>query len=121
MLGFTAKVLMALSLCGAVVLSGPAPAQTVDEKGATAATLPTDSGSTPPSEKPTDAASPHLGQGTQAQAEHSAEATAHKTINDPNNQLGTSLQGRTRPVAGTDVGSQNDTTSTGTSPEEIAQ
>lgn len=31
-----------------------------------------------------------------AQAEHSAEATAHKSLNDPNNQLGTSLQGRTR-------------------------
>ena len=29
-------------------------------------------------------------------AKHSAEATAHKTVRDPNNQLGTSLQGRTR-------------------------
>jgi hypothetical protein len=34
--------------------------------------------------------------GTTAQAKHSAEATAHKTVKDPNNQLGTSLQGRTR-------------------------
>jgi hypothetical protein len=34
--------------------------------------------------------------GTTEQAKHSAEATAHKTIIDPNNQLGTSLQGRTR-------------------------
>src|SRR4051812_36399957 len=34
--------------------------------------------------------------GTTDQAKHSAEATAHKTLNDPNNQLGTSLQGRTR-------------------------
>jgi hypothetical protein len=31
-----------------------------------------------------------------AQAEHSSAATAHKTLNDPNNQLGTSLSGRTR-------------------------
>ena len=31
-----------------------------------------------------------------AQAEHSAAATAHKTLADPNNQLGTSLSGRTR-------------------------
>jgi hypothetical protein len=31
-----------------------------------------------------------------AQAEHSAEATAHKTLHDPNNQLGTTLSGRTR-------------------------
>lgn len=34
--------------------------------------------------------------GTTAKAKHSAEATAHKTVRDPNNQLGTSLQGRTR-------------------------
>src|SRR3569833_1865611 len=31
-----------------------------------------------------------------AQAEHSSAATAHKTLSDPNNQLGTSLSGRTR-------------------------
>jgi len=44
------------------------------------------------------AAAPNLGQGTKAQAEHSAEATAHKSLNDPNNQMGTSASGRTRPI-----------------------
>ncbi len=119
MLGFTNKVLMALSLCGVFVLGTSALAQAVDEKEATAGpTLLTEPSSS--SDQPTDAVSPHLGQGTKAQAEHSAEATAHKTVNDPNNQLGTSLQGRTRPIAGADVDSQNDTASTHT-PEASPQ
>lgn len=50
-----------------------------------------------------------LGEGTKEQAEHSAEATAHKSLKDPNNQLGTSLSGRTRPVAGTENGPPYDT------------
>src|ERR1700674_3509569 len=112
MSSFINRGLMALSLSGAFVLSSSALAQTVDEKAATASpTSLTERGSA--SERPTEAASPNLGQGTKAQAEHSAEATAHKTVSDPNNQLGTTLQGRTRPVAGTGVGSQNDTASTG--------
>ena len=113
------KVLMALSVCGGFVLGTSALAQTVDEKDATA----NPTSLTEPSsgrEQPTEAASPDLGQGTKAQAEHSAEATAHKSVNDPNNQLGTSLQGRTRPADGTGVGSQNDTAST-SNPEARAQ
>ena len=112
MLKFHNKVLMALSLCGALVLGNSAFAQIADEKDA-GPKLVTEDGNA--SEQPAQTASPQLGQGTKAQAEHSAEATAHKTIADPNNQQGTSLQGRTRPVAG----SQNDTAST--SPETGAQ
>jgi hypothetical protein len=119
MLGFTHKVLMALLLCGGFVLGTPALAQAVDEKDATAGpTLLTQPSSA--SDQPTETVSPPLGQGTKAQAEHSAEATAHKSVNDPNNQLGTSLQGRTRPIAGADVNSQNDTASPHT-PEPSAQ
>jgi hypothetical protein len=122
MLSFINKVLMALSLCGAFVLSSSAFAQTVDEKDAAAGpTLLTEHSSDPASEKPKEAASPQLGQGTKVQAEHSSEATAHKTVNDPNNQLGTSLQGRTRPVAGAGDDSQKDTASTSTSPEAGAR
>lgn len=47
-------------------------------------------------------APPNLGQGTKAQAQHSAEATAHKSLHDPNNQLGTSTSGRTRPIVQAD-------------------
>ena len=108
---FINKVLMALSVCGGFVLGTSALAQTVDEKDATAnPTSLTEPSSA--SEQPTEAVSPRLGQDTKAQAEHSAEATAHKSVNDPNNQLGTSLQGRTRPVAGAGVDTQNDTAST---------
>jgi hypothetical protein len=121
MLNFKNKVLTALSLCGSLVLSTPAPAQTVDEKNTAAGlTLQNEPGNTPAGEQPAEAASPQLGHGTKAQAEHSAEATAHKTVNDPNNQLGTSLQGRTRPVADAGAGSQNNTALTST-PEAGAQ
>jgi hypothetical protein len=113
LLGSRDKVLTVLSLCGILILSQPALAQTVDEKAATAGpTLLADPSGTRASEEPTEAASPPLGQGTKTQAEHSAEATAHKSVNDPNNQLGTSLQGRTRPVADSNVDSQNDPAST---------
>lgn len=121
MLNFKNKVLMTLSLCGVFLLSTSALAQTIDEKEATTGpAVLIQPGSTAGSEQPTEAASPDIGQGTKAQAEHSAEATAHKSVNDPNNQLGTSLQGRTRPVDGTGVGSQNDTAST-SNPEARAQ
>ena len=61
--------------------------------------------STPPAvEQPVEALPPNLLRpGTKAEAEHSAEATARKSVSDPNNQRGTSLQGRTRPIAGADV------------------
>lgn len=99
-----------LSVCSVFILGSSALAQPATENkaaaGPTSTTESSDRG-----QQPMDPASPHLGQGTQAEAEHSAEATAHKTVNDSNNQMGTSLQGRTRPVAGSDVGSQNDTAS----------
>lgn len=104
--GFTNKAFMALALCGASILGTPAFAQSVDAETVPAGT-PAESASPPASEPATEVASPSLGQGTKAQAEHSAEATAHKSVSDPNNQLGTSLQGRTRPVAEADAGSQN--------------
>jgi hypothetical protein len=103
--GFTNKAIMALSLCGAFVLSTPALAQTADAASSPAG-APAESASPPADEQVADSAPAKLGQGTKAQAEHSAEATAHKSVNDPNNQLGTSLQGRTRPVAEADAGSQ---------------
>lgn len=103
--GFTNKAFMALSLCGAFMLGTPALAQTADAASPPAG-APADSTSPSSSEQSTEAAPVKLGQGTKAQAEHSAEATAHKSVNDPNNQLGTSLQGRTRPVAEADAGSQ---------------
>jgi hypothetical protein len=104
--GFTNKAFMALSLCGAFVLGTPALAQSVDSEAAPAGG-PAEGASPPAVEQATEVASPNLGQGTKAQAEHSAEATAHKSVSDPNNQLGTSLQGRTRPVAEADAGPQN--------------
>jgi hypothetical protein len=36
--------------------------------------------------------------GPQGQAIRSADSTAHQTVYDPNNQLGTSVQGKTQPV-----------------------
>jgi hypothetical protein len=102
MLGGKNKALMALSLCGASILATPAVAQPADTAGTPAeVTAPDENGSPVADEQPK-----NLGQGTKAQAEHSAEATAHKSVSDPNNQLGTSLQGRTRPIAGADVDSQ---------------
>ena len=58
---------------------------------------------------------------TQVRNQAGWEATAHKTVDDPDNQLGTSSQGRTRPAASAGVGSQNDTASTGISPDIAAQ
>jgi hypothetical protein len=39
--------------------------------------------------------------GPEGEAIRSADATAHQTIYDPNNQLGTSVKGKTRPITGT--------------------
>lgn len=36
--------------------------------------------------------------GPEGQAVRSADSTAHQTVYDPNNQLGTSVEGKTRPV-----------------------
>jgi hypothetical protein len=105
--------LVALSLCGAFVLSHPSLAQNANEEDAPAGpSVQTQGGSMRAGEQPADAAPQQLGRGTEAQAEHSAQATAHKSLNDPNNQLGTSLQGRTRPVAGATDGPPYDTAST---------
>ena len=97
----TNKAMMALALCGAFILVTPVVAQPADAGGAPAEAAVPDANGPPPA----DGQPKSLGQGTKAQAEHSAEATAHKSVSDPNNQLGTSLQGRTRPIAGADADS----------------
>jgi hypothetical protein len=109
MLRLPIKVLLAL--CAAAFLGTPAFAQSAGEQGAADST-PSSVESDTAGPQPTEAAAPNLGHGTQAQAEHSAQATAHKSVNDPNNQMGTSLQGRTRPVAGRDSDSQDGVSST---------
>jgi hypothetical protein len=127
---------LAISLCGLFVLTAPAIAQAVDQQEATAGPAPLTQSAPPTesaplaessaqaSEQPSDASGeasgPKLGQGTKAQAEHSAEATAHKSLNDPNNQLGTSLQGRTRPIVEAN-GSQTNPAAAVTPPEAGAQ
>ena len=94
-----------LSICGTLAIAGAAFAQAANEQAPQGA----QNQQADVSEQPANAPPQNLGQGTKAQAEHSAEATAHKSLNDPNNQLGTSLQGRTRPIAGAEAGSQNQT------------
>lgn len=51
--------------------------------------------------------------GPEAQAIRSADADAHRAVYDPNNQLGTSLEGRTQPLPGanadTNAGTNADT------------
>ena len=110
-----ANRLMTLSLCGAFVLSQPSLAQNANQD-TPAAPAPQEQANAAPAandaEPPATAAPKPLGQGTEAEAKHSAEATAHKSLSDPNNQLGTSLQGRTRPVAGATEGPPYDTAST---------
>ena len=106
--GFASKTVMVVSLCGVFALSSPALAQSAGAEDVPAgAAAPAATDSPPANDQTTEVASAHLGQGTKAEAEHSAEATAHKSVSDPNNQLGTSLQGRTRPIAGADVSSQS--------------
>jgi hypothetical protein len=102
MAGGKNKALMALSLCGAFLLATPVVAQPADAGSAPTEVAAPDESASPQA----DGQPRNLGQGTKAQAEHSAEATAHKSVNDPNNQLGTSLQGRTRPIAGADADAQ---------------
>ena len=113
--------LFALSFCAALAVSTASLAQKAESNDAAAAAAPQSDASpqsdstVPPSdsaasvEQPAAAAPVILGEGSKQQAEHSAEATAHKSLKDPNNQLGTSLQGRTRPVAGTQNGPPYDT------------
>jgi len=125
MANVTTRIFMALSLSGALSFSSGSLAQGANAQGADANTATPQSDTA--TEQPASSAPEKLGQGTKAEAEHSAQATAHKSLNDPNNQLGTSLQGRTRPVAGADngpprdTGSAGDTASAGNSPEKIDQ
>jgi len=103
-----------LSICGTLAITGAAFAQAVNEKPGEQQVPPdpaTQAQQTGIGDHQTETTDqnlgPKLGEGTKAQAEHSAEATAHKSLKDPNNQLGTSLQGRTRPILG--AGSPNQT------------
>jgi len=109
MLSFTPKVF--LPICGALAIAGAAFAQAADQQvPPDPATQAQQTGIGDHQAETTDQnLGPKLGEGTKAQAEHSAEATAHKSLKDPNNQLGTSLQGRTRPIAGEQVPSPNQT------------
>jgi len=103
-----------LPVCGILIITGPAFAQAVEEKAAQEQAAQNEQAAQAESavqsdaaEQAAQAAPKDLGQGTKAQAEHSAEATAHKSVSDPNNQLGTSLQGRTRPVVNADAKDTN--------------
>ncbi len=104
-----------LSICGTLAITGAAFAQAADQKvPSDPATQAQQTGIGDHQTETTDQnlgqnSGPKLGEGTKAQAEHSAEATAHKSLKDPNNQLGTSLQGRTRPIAGAEVPPPNQT------------
>ena len=103
---FTPAKTLVIPLFGVFVLAAAAMAQPNDQSDATAAPAPLAAPPAAPvasddTTRPLDQgtqAPVNLGQGTKAQAEHSAEATAHKSLNDPNNQLGTSTSGRTRPI-----------------------
>ncbi len=125
MANVTTRIFMALALSGALSFSSGSLAQGADTQSAEANAATPQSDAT--TEQPASSAPAKLGQSTKAEAEHSAEATAHKSLNDPNNQLGTSLQGRTRPVAGADNGppydtaAAGDTAPAGNSPEKIDQ
>jgi len=100
---------MVLTVCGLLVIGGPAFAQAVDDGGTPAPAAQSDPGvQSDTAGQAAQTAPRDLGHGTKAEAEHSAEATAHKSVNDPNNQLGTSLQGRTRPVVDADAKTQGD-------------
>jgi len=117
-----------LSICGTLALTSAAFAQAADEPAPSEPQAQNQQADVQPSdasEQPADAPAQNLaeklGQGTKAEAEHSAEATAHKSLNDPNNQLGTSLQGRTRPIAGAESDSQNQTVVTASPPEANQQ
>jgi hypothetical protein len=104
MLRILSETVLALLLCGTLALRAAALTQGVEQEPAAGpiSQAQGDNARTAqqPAEDNSSDNSSRLGQGTKAQAEHSAEATAHKSVNDPNNQLGTSLQGRTRPIVG---------------------
>jgi hypothetical protein len=114
MLSFTPKVF--LPICGALAIA--AFAQAADQQvPPDPATQAQQTGIGDHQAETTDQnLGPKLGEGTKAQAEHSAEATAHKSLKDPNNQLGTSLQGRTRPIAGAETPFENQTAQNQTEP-----
>jgi len=117
-----------LSTVGAIVLSAcSASAQKLEQPVPGDPSSLTEPSTPPAVEQPVEALSPNLLRpGTKAEAEHSAEATARKSVSDPNNQRGTSLQGRTRPIAGANVAIPNaptlasTATEAGTSPEPDA-
>ena len=130
MANVTTRIFMTLALGGALSFSSGSLAQDAGAQGtdANAVTPQSDTATEQPaSSPPAKLGQGTLGQGTKAEAEHSAEATAHKSLNDPNNQLGTSLQGRTRPVAGAGNGPPYDTAAVGdpapagNAPEKIDQ
>ena len=114
----TNRKLVSISTFGALVLCASAALAQKVERPIMADPASQIEASTPPaSEQPVEALSPNLLRpGTKAEAEHSAEVTARKSVNDPNNQRGTSLQGRTRPIVGTDVAVPNTTTLASTAP-----
>ena len=115
----TNRKLIPLSTFGAIVLYASAAwAQKVEQPTPADPASQAEPSTPPASEQPVEAPSPNLLRpGTQAEAEHSAEATARKSVSDPNNQRGTSLQGRTRPVAGADVALPNGTALASTASE----
>ena len=109
---FMIRTLVPLSVFGAILLFAPAAsAQKVEQPVPADSPSQTEPSNPPASEQPVEAPSPNLLRpGTKAEAEHSAEVTARKSVSDPNNQRGTSLQGRTRPIAGADVAVPDATT-----------
>ena len=116
------RTLVPLSVFSAILLFAPAAsAQKVEQPVPADSPLQTEPSDPPASEQPVEALSPNLLRpGTKAEAEHSAEVTARKSVSDPNNQRGTSLQGRTRPIAGADVAVPNATTLASTAPDPSA-
>jgi hypothetical protein len=131
MTGFTHKRLMAALLAGAMALSTQAFAQAEAAAQATAtdsasASLPpaqtgadeSDNAKTQAANAPAGADEPGLEHGekngTSPQAVHSAEATARKTVADPNNQQGKSVSGRTLPDNGAASTTASADTATGT-------
>ena len=116
------RKLVHLSVVSAIALfASAASAQKVEPTVSADPALQTEPSSPPANEQPVEAVSPNLLRpGTKAEAEHSAEVTARKSVSDPNNQRGTSLQGRTRPIAGADVAIPNATTLASTASEPSA-
>ncbi len=103
---FTPAKTLVIPLFGVFVLAASAMAQSADQSEQSEATgAPTSLAAVQPASENTppaiDDTTRPLDQGVQAsmnlgQAEHSAEA--HKSLNDPNNQMSTNTSGRTRPI-----------------------